>query len=99
MKKFINRFLQNSKRILPTSSNVSDQCIKTKRSLKQRGKYLFPTIIIGTILYENYERFFSLLGMSGSRLKNKIDTWKGKEILDKTIDLNLTDMVKFTFYF
>jgi len=99
MKKFINRFLQNSNRIFTKSSNVHEQCINTKRSLKPRGKYLFPTIIIGTIIYENHERFFSFFGMSGSRLKKKIDTWKGKEELDKTIDINLTDMVKFKFYF
>jgi hypothetical protein len=99
MNKFINSLLKNSKKYKPLVTIIANQTITTRQSLRSRAKYLLPTILIGAIIYENHERFFSLFGMSQSRLKKGIDRWKGVEELEKTIDLNLSDLVKYSFYY
>lgn len=93
---FLRNFLNNLKKIGPSITNYTEKSLIKNSSIRSKSSYIFPTILIGTIIYENHEKFFSMIGLSQSRLKKRIDKWKGiDEELDKTIDLKISDLVKF----
>ena len=87
-------FNKLSQKIKPSITNILSASIKAKNSLRSRANLMLPAIVIGAVFYENYEKLLSFLGMSESRLKKRIDKWKGVEELEKTVDVSISDLVK-----
>ena len=90
---FFKKLLTTSKKLRPFIIDQAEKSVMKKTPHSSRAKLIFPSIVIGTIIYENYEKLFSMFGLSQSRLKKRIDSWNGIEELEKTVDLNVTDLV------
>jgi hypothetical protein len=95
---FLRKILIHLNNLRPSVTKLAENSFLKKNKTKSRSILIFPTVVLGTIIYENHEDFFSMMGLSQSKLKKRIDRWKGIEDLDKTIDLNISHLVnKFLF--
>ena len=92
-------FPKLSQKLKPAITNIAIASLQSKNRLSSKAIFLFPAIVLGTVIYENYEKLFSSLGMSHSRIKKRFDKWKGVEELEMTVDVNISDLVRIILIF